>query len=283
MISTIARARTAPPLMTCPDPLSSRTPTSPMMDGRSPRIHLCLTIWTLLLIGLVLVEIRHLPPGLTVLLVPYLALMARHWIGRLRQRDQIEPAMPLDDAAGSPSDDEPDECADSSGSGDRSGYDDSPQPASPRPTEEQATPPSRRGRARRRPRAPEVEPLAASWVQVRPGRFVRVEEMSSEHPADESGGDSRPDEPHGATPPDEPGATLEAGSIPAATDTDVTESESGVDHVYRDVAETIVPEDREIGEEAIAGSLATTAYLIGCPPGAPKSGTHRRLQEREPK
>jgi hypothetical protein len=56
--------------MTFPDPLSSRTPTSPMMDGRSPRIHLSLTIWTLLLIGLVLVEIRHLSPGLTVLLVP---------------------------------------------------------------------------------------------------------------------------------------------------------------------------------------------------------------------
>jgi hypothetical protein len=44
-----------------------------MKDGRSPRIHLSLTIWTLLLIGLVLVEIRHLPPGVTMLLVPYLA------------------------------------------------------------------------------------------------------------------------------------------------------------------------------------------------------------------
>ena len=107
--------------MTCPDPLSSRTPTSPMMDGRSPRIHLSLTIWTLVLIGLVLVEIRRLPPGLTVLLVPYLALMARHWIGRLRQRDSDRAGDPLDDAGGSPSDDEPDERADSPGSGGRSG------------------------------------------------------------------------------------------------------------------------------------------------------------------
>src|SRR5262245_33330077 len=151
-----------------------------MMDGRTPRIHLCLTIWTLLLIGVVLVEIRHLSPVLTVLLLPYLAVMARHWIIRLRQRDQIELAMPLGDAADAPFDDESDARADSPGSGGRSDYDDSPQPASPRPTDEPATPSSRRGRARRRPKAPQVEPLAASWVQVQPGRFVRIQERSSE-------------------------------------------------------------------------------------------------------
>src|SRR4051794_40193902 len=109
MISMITRARTAPAPDRLTRPALSPSPSSPMLDGRSPRIHLSLTIWTLLLIGLVLVKIRHLPPGLTVLLVPYLALMARLWIGRLRKRNQIEPAMPLSDAAGSPSDDEPDE------------------------------------------------------------------------------------------------------------------------------------------------------------------------------
>jgi hypothetical protein len=226
-----------------------------MMDGRSPRIHLSLTIWTLLLIGLVLVEIRRLPPGLTVLLVPYLALMARHWIGRLRQRDQIEPAISLDDSPASPSEDEPDERADSSGSDGRSGDDDSPQQASPRPTEEPATPPSWRGRARR-PRALQVEPLAASWVQVRPGRFVRIEEVSPEH-AD----DSRPDEPHGATPCDVPGAPLEAGSTSADADAEVCESEIEVEasHAGQDPTGAIVPEVRGEGSAESDGSPGSTA------------------------
>lgn len=211
--------------MTGPDPLSTRTPTSPMMDGQSPRTHLFLTIWTLLLIGLILVEIRHLPPGLTVLLVPYLALMARHWIGRLRQRGHTEPVMSQDDAAGSPSDDEPDECADSLGSDGCSSYDDSPRPTLSPPTEESATPPSRRGRARRRPRAPEVEPSAASWVQIGPGRFIRVEEMVPEHPSAKSDGNDCPDEPHEAMSHDEVETAPEADSIPADDDTDVSESQ----------------------------------------------------------
>src|SRR5262245_33958155 len=111
-----------------------------MLDARSPRIDLSLTIWTLVLIGLVLVEIRRLPPGFTALLVPYLVVMARQRIIGLRQRDQNEPAMSLNDAAGSPSRDEPEGCADSPGSGDRSGCDDAPMPESPRPTEEPVTP-----------------------------------------------------------------------------------------------------------------------------------------------
>ena len=214
-----------------------------MTDGRSPRIHLFLTIWTLLLIGLVLVEIRRLLPELTVLLVPYLALMASHWIGRLRQRGRNEPVMPRHDKVGSPSDNELDECADSPTSIDRSGCDDCPMPVSLHPIEEPAPPPSRRGRARRRPRAPEAEPSASSWVQVRPGRFVRVEEMSQEHPDDEAGSDSRPDEPHELTPLDEPGAPLEAISIPADADAEVSESQvqAEANHADEDVTEPIAP------------------------------------------
>ena len=174
-----------------------------MANGRSPRIEQFLTIWTLLLIGLVLVEIMRLPPGLTVLLVPYLVLMARHWIGRLRQPGHIEPAMPPDDAAGSPSYVEQDKCAESLGSDGCFGCDDSDQPTSPPPTEEPAPAPSRRVRARRRPKVPEAEPPVASWLQVRPGRFVRVKELQPGEPADESDSDGRADEPHGDTPPDE--------------------------------------------------------------------------------
>jgi hypothetical protein len=240
-----------------------------MMDGQSPRIHLSLTVWTLLLIGLVLVEIRLLPPSLTALLVLYLTLMAWHWIGHLRQRDPIEPAMSLDDTAESPSHDEPEEWADSPGSGERSGCDDAPMPTSPRPTEEQITPPSRRMRARRRTRTPQTESSAASWVQVRPGRFVRVDEVPPDHREDETKSDSRPDGPHGDTPSDQPGATPETGSIPADADADVSGSEVGASHAERDTAETGVPTDREIGEEPIAGSLATTTDLIGCPSGDP--------------
>jgi hypothetical protein len=240
-----------------------------MMDGRSPRIHLSLMIWTLLLIGLVLVEIRRLPPGLTALLVPYLTLMEWHWIGHLRQGDFIEPAMSLDFAAESPSHDESEECADSPGSGDRSGGDDAPMPASPRPTEEQVTPPSRRTRSRRRTRAPEPDPSAASWVQVGPGRFVRVDEMEPGPPAAQPDVGSGSDAPHGATSADEPGVTPEAGSIPADTEAAVALSEPGPDHAGRKTAEIGVPDDREIGEEATLGSLATATYLIVCPAGDP--------------
>jgi hypothetical protein len=208
-----------------------------MMDGRSPRLHLALTLWTLLLVDLVLVEVWHLPLGLTVLLVPYLALMARHWIGCLRERDHFEPAMPLGETVGSPSDDEPEERADSPGSDGRSDYDDPPTLASPHPAEEPATPPSRRGRARRRPKPAESEPLGASWVQVRPGRFVRVEEVSPGHRADESESDSRPDEPHGATPSDEPGATLEADSTSADVDAGISVTDVEASHCDEDATD----------------------------------------------
>jgi hypothetical protein len=211
-----------------------------MKDGRSPRIHLFLTIWTLLLIGLVLVEIRHLSPGLTVLLVPYLALMARHWVGRLRQRGRIEPAMHRDEAVGSPPDDEPDECVDSPTSIDRSGCDDCPMPVFLHPAEEPSPPPLPRSRARRRPRAPEVEPSAASWVQIGPGRFIRVEEKAPEHPAAESDGNDGPDEPHEAMSHDEVETAPEAD--PISTDADAVIPEPEARYVLRDSTHAIIPE-----------------------------------------
>ena len=157
-----------------------------MMDDRSPRIHLTLTVWTLVLIGLVLVEARRLPPGLTALLVPYLVLMAWHWMSRLRRAGlwragdlarrcrRISLGRRVGRMCRFPR------------IWRRPGSNKPHQPASPRPPAEQASPRSRRGRARRRVRAHEPEPLAASWVQVRPGRFVRFEEISPEHPVDES-------------------------------------------------------------------------------------------------
>ena len=95
--------------------------------------------------------------------------------------------------------------------------------------------------ARRRPRAPLVEPLSASWVQVQPGRFIRVEEMSPEQPADETGSDSRLDEPDGATPSAEPGAPLEPGSPAAVADAEVSESEVQANHADEDVANATAP------------------------------------------
>jgi hypothetical protein len=69
-ISAIRGARMAPPPDRLPRPALVPNPTWPMIDGRSPWIPLSLTIWTLLLIGVVLVESRHLPLSLTALLVP---------------------------------------------------------------------------------------------------------------------------------------------------------------------------------------------------------------------
>jgi hypothetical protein len=211
-----------------------------MKDGRSPRIHLFLTIWTLLLIGLVLVEIRHLPPGLTVLLVPYLALMARHWVGRLRQPGHIEPAMPREEAAGSPSDDEPDDFADPLGSDGCSISDDSPRPTLPRPTEEPSPPPLQRSRSRRRPRAPEVEPSAASWVQIGPGRFIRVEQKVPEHPAAESDGNDCPDEPQWAMSHD--GVDRAPEADPISTDANAVIPEPEARYVLRDSTHAMIPE-----------------------------------------
>jgi hypothetical protein len=79
-----------------------------------------------------------------------------------------------------------------------------------------------------------VEPYAASWVQVQPGRFVRVEEMPPKHAADESDSESRSDEPHGATPSDEPDAVLEAGLTSAEADAEVSESEVEGNHAGQD-------------------------------------------------
>src|SRR3982750_2220720 len=81
--------------------MTSRTPTDPMTDGWPPRTAQLLTAWTLLLLGLVLIEIRHLPPVLTVLLLPYLALIAWHGVSGLRRFKRSAPARALDGASGS--------------------------------------------------------------------------------------------------------------------------------------------------------------------------------------
>jgi hypothetical protein len=240
-----------------------------MMDRRSPWIHLALTVWTVMLVGLVLVEIGRLPLGLTAVLVPYLTLTAWHWIGHLRQPEPTEPALLSDDTVESPADIQPDEAADSPGSGDCPGNGDASMTTLSRPTEESIAPPTRWGRARRRSRALEPEPSSASWVQVRPGRFVRVDEMAPEHPAEGSGGDTRIEEPHGDTSPDTPGLTPDAGSIPNDADSIVVEPEPGRNHAVGNAPQTGVPGDGEIPERSIAGSLATTTYLIGRPSGDP--------------
>src|SRR5262249_6164926 len=127
------------------------------------------------------------------------------------------------------------------GSGGRFGYDNSPNPALLRPAEEKLTLPSRQVRTRRRPKTPQAEPLSASWVQVQPGRFLRVEEMAPAQPADETDNDSRPDEPDGAPPSAEPGATLEAGSTPADADAEVSESGVEANHAKEDAADATAP------------------------------------------
>jgi hypothetical protein len=165
--------------------------------------------------------------------------MSRHWVGRLRQRAPIQAVMPLDDADGSSSDDERQGCTDRPGIGDCSGGDDSPIPAPVRPDEEPVTP-SRRSRARRRPRVPEAEPSAASWVQVGPGRFVRVEEMAPERPADESDGNGRPVEPYEGLSHDEVETTPEGDSISADTGTVASEPETN--DTDRDATNAMIPE-----------------------------------------
>jgi hypothetical protein len=252
--------------MTCPDPPGSRTPTSTMMHGRSPRIRLPFTTWTLLLIGLVLLEIRYLPPGLTALLVPYLAVMAWHCIDPLREGVRSEPAMPLIESVGSPSDDEPEGPVGATAPYDPSGSSDSPDAVPPHPPVEKAMAASRRGRAKRRPKTPEAGPSATGWVQVRPGRFVRVGDPSPEHPAVESN-ISRPDEPHGSLATHAPGAPPETGSTPAGGESDVAGSAPVASPVEPAATEAIVLEEGEMGQEPIAVSPATSAPSIGRPSG----------------
>jgi hypothetical protein len=93
--------------------------------------------------------------------------------------------------------------------------------------------------------------------------------MAPVPPADEADGDSRFDEPHGAPSSDQSGATSDAGSNPAETETAVAEPEPEVNDDDKDAARTGVPEVQEIGEEATSGAPATTTFLIGCPSGDP--------------
>ena len=161
----------------------------------------------MLLLGLALAESRRLPPGLALLLVPYLALMAGHWIGHLLRRRGGVPWKLRESPAGSPDgedlgtgdepsrpDDPPDEVV-AAGPDARPEGGDSSRPAPASPPDGLPTSEPRRARTRRRQRIAEAGPQAASWVQVQPGRFVRVEEMPPEPANDEHDGGQQPGEP----------------------------------------------------------------------------------------
>jgi hypothetical protein len=158
-----------------------------MTDGRPPRTARLLTAWTLLLLGLVLVEIRHLPPFLAALLVPYLALMAWHGVGGLRRRATMGKPEPHEGGSPSRSDDRADSEAGLPGTAETTETASIPV-SDPVPASDDLTMPQppRRGRTRRRPSTPEPGPSAASWVQVQPGRFIRVEEATPPEQPDDS-------------------------------------------------------------------------------------------------
>lgn len=184
-----------------------------MTDGRPPRIARFLTAWTLLLLGLVLVEIRYLPPVLATLLVPYLALMAWYWIGGFRRRATSGTTEAREGGFRSPSDDGAGDEANFPEAAELSGTDSIPGPDSDPPSDGHSVPTSpRRGRSRRRPRTPEPGPSAASWVQVQPGRFLRVEEPSP------------PDQPDDSPPPD-PEETQGVALTPWVPDAESAEPE----------------------------------------------------------
>jgi hypothetical protein len=200
-----------------------------MTDGWRPRTALILMPWTLLLLGLVLVEIRHLPPVLAALLVPYLALMAWHGAAGLRRRTVIGQMEPHEGGSQSRSDDGADDEADSPVTAGLSGTGAIPVPDPSPPSDGQTLPmPPRRGRARRRPPTP--EPSSASWVQVQPGRFLRVEEPSP------------PDQPDDSPPPD-PEATQGAVLTPEVSDPEAAEPEA----LHEPAQINSDPEDQEAG------------------------------------
>ena len=202
-----------------------------MTDGWPPRTARLLTAWTLLLLGLVLVEIRHLPPVLAALLVPYLALMAWHRAAGLRRRTMIGQMEPHEGGSQSRSDGGADDEVDSPGTAELSGTDAISVPDSDPPSDGLTLPtPPRRGRARRRPRTPEPGPAVASWVQVQPGRFLRVEEPSP------------PDQPDDSPPPD-PEATQGAVLSPEDPDPEAAEPEA----LHEPAQVNSDPEDQEAG------------------------------------
>ncbi len=204
-----------------------------MTDGWPPRTSRFLTAWTLLLLGLVLVEIRHLPPILAALLVPYLALMAWHGAAGLRRRKVIGQMEPHEGGSQSRSDDGAGDEANSPEAAELSGTDAIPIPDSNPPSDGHSVPTSpRRGRSRRRPRTPEPGPSAASWVQVQPGRFLRVEEPSP------------PDQPDDSPPPD-PEATQGAVLTSEVPDPEAAEPEVEVPH--ESDQDTSGPEDQGAG------------------------------------
>jgi hypothetical protein len=165
------------------------------------------------LLGLVLVEIQHLPPVLAALLVPYLTLMALYWIAGLRRRTMIGQMEPQEGGSQSRPEERADSQTDSPGTAETTETAAIPVP-DPDPTSDglPLPPPSRRGRGRRRPRTPEPGPCVASWVQVQPGRFIRVEEPTPPNQPDNS-------------PQSDPDATQEAVLTPEVPDPDAAEPE----------------------------------------------------------
>jgi hypothetical protein len=152
----------------------------PVITSASRRLARVLMIWTGVLIVLVVVGMRSLPPTLIWLILPYLALVAWH----LLAFSELRPANPLptttDSASdpiashdpqvvGCPPQGGPDEWAESSDSHEPSS---APADTSGSP---QVNPRKVRGRRRGKP-TPPSEPVPASWIQVGPGKYVRGEE-----------------------------------------------------------------------------------------------------------
>jgi hypothetical protein len=219
---------------------ASPIPPAAMTDGPSPRTALLLMTWTVGLLGLVLVHIHDLPFGLAVLLVPYLALMVRHWSGGLRRRTIETRPRPHEDPGGFGCADGAGQDANHSGPVACTGETDAPTPGPgvnstaeeyPMPT------PVRRSRSRRRADSPEPVQPDSTWVRVQPGRYIRaVQPVSQDRHVDES--DTSPSR-------DPESAREEAGGPPAEAEVEggceAAQDTSGPDDPGTDRAD---PEDR---------------------------------------
>ena len=205
-----------------PDPAS--TPTS-------DRLATVLMVWTGSLTVLVLAVVRNLPPVLTVLLLPYLALVAWHLLARSGRRPTRLQPLPVDPegvhrASASP---EVVACPPPGGSDERVEASGSCEP-NPPPTGSPGSPRGNAGRVRGRRRGDpslHAASVPVPWVRVGPGRYIRGEapDPAPDRPTEPPEVDvTEPATPEIGRPPE---AVLEEASrVPEAGDSPVDPGDS---------------------------------------------------------
>jgi hypothetical protein len=203
-------------------PVPRPDPASTPLSGRLTTV---LMVWTGSLTVLVLAAVRDLPPVLSVLLLPYLSLVAWHLLARGGPRPTRLQPISVDSEGVSRTCTSPEVvvCPPTGGSDERveaSGSGEPNPPVMGNPGSPRGNPGRVRGRRRGEP-SPHAASAPVPWIRVGPGRYIRGEspDPTPDRPAEPSAGDGdQPATPEVGRPPDavpeESSRVPEAGNAP---------------------------------------------------------------------